>query len=667
MSRPFTFAFNLCVLSVSAVIEPQRRKDSMRKHFAIVLTFLLTFLAYSTSAIYAKDSWNSVTSRNFLVIGNGSEKDNRNVALKLEQFRDAMSQLFPRMVISSPVPTTVIVFKSDSSYRPFKANPNNAGYFQSGPDVNYITLTTEVQGQQDPFNIIFHEYSHLLINNTIGKAPTWFNEGLAEYFSTFSITNDQRVQVGRPISSHVYLLRQTRMLPLKTLFEVDQKSPYYNERAKQSIFYAQSWALTHYLLLNQNQHRATQMARFIDLMSSQTPVEKAFSQAFNSSFETMESELREYVRQDRYRMMQRTVEHKLDSNSELKSKPISEAEAMGHLGDLLLHGNRPEAETYLLKALELDPTLAMAHASLGMLRLRQGRQDEARASLERAVAANSQNYLIHYYYAYVLGKPPKDDVQINYGYPTKLAALIRSELKKTIALRPDFPESYNLLAFINLVTNTDLDESIEMLNRALINSPGRVDFMYMLGQLYVNKDRYKTARPFLEAVAASDEEEKVRRHARKLLETIDAIEEQRAKRARLPQETGTTPTGGTQLMPHDEEQPLPEDASATLRRVLRQPAHGEKRAQGLLLRVECGLSNFIFVVKVGDRVLKLKSESFRKLGLITYDADVKGEVTCGPRIPVTSVVIYFSPNSDTRDKSDGWLRSLAFVPADFQL
>jgi tetratricopeptide (TPR) repeat protein len=640
----------------------------MRKCFAIVLTVVSTFLVTSNSTALAKDSWVSVRSRNFLVIGNGSEKDNQNVALKLEQFRDAISQMFPRIVTSSPVPTTVIVFKSDSSYRPFKANSTNAGYFQPGPDVNYITLTTDVQGSQDPFTIIFHEYTHLLVNNTIRNAPTWFNEGLAEYFSTFSITGDQRVQIGRPIASHVYLLRQVRMLPLKTLFQVDPKSPYYNERAKQSIFYAQSWALTHYLILHQDQRRAEQVARFIDLMSAQEPIEKAFTKAFNTTFEVMESELREYVKQDRHRMMQRTFERKLNPDNELQTKRITDAEANAYLGDLLLHGNRAEAEGYLLKALELDPKLAMAHASLGMLRFRQGRQQEARESLERAVAANSQNYLIHYYYAYVLGKPPKDDIQANYAYPAKLAALIRSELKKAIALRPDFPESYNLLAFINLVTNTDLDESIEMLNRALASSPGRVDFMYMLGQLYMNKDKYQTARPLLETVASSDQEERIRRHAKKLVETIDIIEEQKAKRAKVV-ETSSAPRKPAEVAEPetDEEELETEDSAATLRRVLRAPGSGERRAQGLLLRIECAPANFVFVVRIGDQVLRLRTDNFRKLGLITYDADVKGEITCGPRTPVTSVVVNFLPLADSREKIDGSLKSLTFVPADFQL
>ena len=213
--------------------------------FSLAVSLCLLLVVSQHTPVAAKDTWVSVRTKNFLMIGNASEKDIRNVALKLEQFREAFTNIFPNIKFNTPVPTTVVVFKSDSAYAPFKPNANVAGYFQPGPDVNYITLTTEVRGEQDPFKVIFHEYTHLLVNNTFSNAPLWFNEGLAEYYSTFSITDDQKVQLGLLIRNHIFQLRENKMLPLKTLFAVDEKSPYYNERNKQSIFYAQSWALMH--------------------------------------------------------------------------------------------------------------------------------------------------------------------------------------------------------------------------------------------------------------------------------------------------------------------------------------------------------------------------------------------------------------------------------------
>src|SRR6201988_412967 len=197
--------------------------------FPLAVSLCLLIVVSQPTTVTAKDAWISVRTRNFLLVGNANEKDVRKVGLKLEQFREVFTRLFPNLKFNTPVPTTVIVFKSDSSYAPFKPNPNIAGYFQAGPDVNYITLTTEVRGQQDPFHVIFHEYTHLLVENTFESAPVWFDEGLAEYYSTFSMTDDQKLRLGSPIGNHVFLLRESKMLPLRTLFEVDHKSPHYNE------------------------------------------------------------------------------------------------------------------------------------------------------------------------------------------------------------------------------------------------------------------------------------------------------------------------------------------------------------------------------------------------------------------------------------------------------
>ena len=52
------------------------------------------------------------------------------------------------------------------------------------------------------------------------------------------------------------------------------------------------------------------------------------------------------------------------------------------------------------------------------------------------------------------------------GMAPETAAIMRRELKRAIELRPDFLESYSLLAFVNLVTESELDETMEMLKQA---------------------------------------------------------------------------------------------------------------------------------------------------------------------------------------------------------
>ena len=483
--------------------------------YPVVVTLcLLAVVSQHTPVVFAKDNWISVRTKHFFMVGNDSEKEIKQVGLRLEQFREVFTKLFPNMVFSTPVPTTVVVFKSHSSYAPFKPHANTAGYFQAGRDVNYITLTTEVPGANNPyvvrsgdpddaFHTIFHEYTHLLVNNTFKDAPLWFNEGLAEYYSTFKMTEDRKIMLGAPISNHVYLLRQNQMLPLRALFAVDHKSPHYNEAKKQGIFYAQSWALMHYLLIGKTGFVAP-LTEFLELQNVDVPLEQAFQQAFGMPFETMEKDLRNYIKQDRYNVLNGHFENKVELDTNTQATPLTEAEAQAYLGDLMLHSNRKDAYTYLEKAIKLDPNLGMAHASLGMAYFREGKVNEARASLERAVAANSQNYLAHYYYAFTLSRQSEEGAPVS-AYTPEIAAKIRTHLQKAIALRPDYLESYNLLAFVSLVSGENMNEAVASLKEALKVSPGRKDFSFTLAQLYARSGDYKTAREMLDQLVKAND------------------------------------------------------------------------------------------------------------------------------------------------------------------
>lgn len=636
--------------------------------FPLAVGFCLLVVVSQSTTVSAKDTWVSVRTKNFFMLGNASEKDIRKVGLKLEQFREVFTRLFPKLKFNTPVPTTVIVFKSDSSFTPFKPRANTAGYFQAGTDVNYIALTTEVRGEQDPFDVIFHEYTHLLVDNTFESAPVWFNEGLAEYYSTFQITDDQKIRLGSPIGNHVFLLRDSKMLPLRTLFEVDHKSPHYNESTKSSIFYAQSWALVHYLIIGKA-GKVEQLGKFMELLRTRAPMEQAFQQAFETPFEVMEKDLREYVKKTRYNVIDGHFEKKLELDTNTEATQLTEAEAQAYLGDLLLHSQRKDAYTYLEKALKLDPNLTMAHASLGMAYFREGKVKEAQASLERAVAGDSKNYLAHYYYAYTLSRANPDGPTAG-SFSPEMITKMRDHLQKAIALRPDFPESYNLLAFVSLITGQGIDESIASMKRLLINSPGKQDHIYMLGQLYLRKEDYKMARELLGIVIKSNSEEHVRSHAEQLLKQIDLyeesktrIEEARRDAAKAGEREPVVVYGPNPTRTKE----APADSWSYLREVLRTPGAGETQLQGTLVKIECEAKAIVFVVQTANGLLRLQTATFDDIEITTYDPKVAGEVTCGPWKHENVVIVCYLPNTDKKVKADGVLKSIEFVPAEFKL
>lgn len=225
------------------------------QRFGITVLFVITFV-FAPVSVLAKDEWLQVRSKNFNLIGNASERDIRKVATKLEQFRETFRQLFNKSNLNSEIPTNVVVFKSAAAYKPFKpvradgkVDTYIAGYFQPGEDANYITISAGGE-EAATYGTIFHEYVHFIINTNYGKSevPPWFNEGLAEYYQTFVIEEDQKVKLGLPQSNHLFLLQQNKLIPLETLFKISNYALHENGDHSRSIFYAEAWALIHYLI-----------------------------------------------------------------------------------------------------------------------------------------------------------------------------------------------------------------------------------------------------------------------------------------------------------------------------------------------------------------------------------------------------------------------------------
>src|SRR5262249_5193134 len=124
-------------------------------------------------------------------------------------------------------------------------------------------------------------------------------EGLAEFYSTFALKSDGKgAFIGRVIPQHVYTLRE-RFIPLGELMAVDRTSPLYNEGDRRSIFYAESWALVHYLLTEAGDGRG-RINRYRPAVAGGEPVDRAFAAAFGDDIKEFESKLRNYVRRSIY-------------------------------------------------------------------------------------------------------------------------------------------------------------------------------------------------------------------------------------------------------------------------------------------------------------------------------------------------------------------------------
>jgi Flp pilus assembly protein TadD len=371
------------------------------------LLLLLTLLA--TTALAAvplppeKDTWVTLTAGEFRIYSNASARATTDIATDLLRMREALGKV-TRLEVRSPRPTYVFVFRNERSFAPYRdaifgqKGASVSGGFLSGRLANFIVLDGGTEGGVD--RVVYHELTHYFVRNTLAGLPLWLDEGLAEYYSTFGVSGE-KVSIGRPILDHVYWLRAHPLLPLQQHFAVGHQSPEYNEDSRKGSFYAQSWALVHYLFSDAARQR--QLGKFLAAVGAGTTQEEAFRTAFGGDYAALEHELRAYLKRPAIGF----VNYKLAELAvpELEAmRPVSRDELLYALGSLHAwnRGTQADGEALLNEAVRLNPKHAEAHATLGFLRMARGDRAGATALFEQAIALGSRDATIYLLYGHSL-------------------------------------------------------------------------------------------------------------------------------------------------------------------------------------------------------------------------------------------------------------------------
>jgi tetratricopeptide (TPR) repeat protein len=601
----------------------------LRFHIAAIA--VCAVMALAASPVSAKDKWVNLTSKHFNIVSNADEGDTRQLALKLEQFHFVFSKLF-NISSATTVPITVVVFKSDSSFKPFKplynGKPANlAGYFQGGQDEKLIALN--INGNEEhPMALIFHEYTHLLTSLAPREWPLWFTEGIAEVYSTFDVKKTE-VTLGAPVSRHVFLLRESKFIPFEALFGVRHNSPAYNEREKQGIFYAQSWALAHYLMFADKSARRDQLVEFLTLISRGMEPGPAFTRAFKTDFATMEKDLRRYVGNSSYSAMIYKLES-AEGEKDMSLRQLAEGEAMFYLGNLLMRTNRmDEAETYFKQALQLDANLARPYEGLGFIAQRRNKRDEALEYFKQATARDSKNHLAHFYHAQALFNEAHGAVKPETGKK------IVEELKAAISLMPGFAHAHYLLGATYISMGENLKEAAESMKTALRLAPQEKHYALSLAHAQVRMQDFAAARKTLEPLMASDADEGLKSSARSMIEMIEDYSRTRAAQENSVAPAPTPETASGQPEPTGKRAPT-RAAGQPTRKI-----EGAQVIRGVLVSIECVRGKWTLVVNTTDQLLRFMVTDKEKLEFYSQDPQTEGAVGCGPVNKVA--FIYFKP------------------------
>lgn len=588
----------------------------------------------------AKDKWIRLQTKNFNLVSNANDGETRELALKLEQFRAVFLKIF-KVQNDSAIPVTVVVFKNDNSYKPFKplynGKPANvAGYFQRGQDENLITLNITAKSEERPFAVIFHEYTHLLTSTTPRRWPIWLNEGIAELYSTFEV-NKNKVTLGAPVANHVYHLREQKFVPLKDLFTVTHDSPIYNERQKQGVFYAQSWALAHYLMFGDRMARQPLLSQYVKLIHAGVNAEEAFAQTFKTDYATFEKNLRDYIGRNAYTQVEYTLDS-AEGEKEMTVRSLSDAESQYYLGNILLHTNRvDESEDYFKQALALDASLAGPREGLGFVAMRRKNFDEAESHFKEAVVRDSKNFLAHYYYAESLQRKAR---ATSSRLLKENAKTIIDELKIAITLRPTFAPAYSLLGYIHLSTGENLEEGAQALKTAIRLEPQNSRFKLNLASLQLRLRDFDGAKKLLEPLLDSD----MRASAQAMLDSLESYKKVSDSPASIAtiedvDEERETPTGPERprLKRRErdgEEQPRtnsPTGAPVSL--------EGTERLSGVITSVECKGNAMVISLKTDGKVVRFQVTDHNQVPFFSRAVAYSVDIVCGPNN--LQAIVYF--------------------------
>ena len=257
--------------------------------------------------------WLEIHSTHFTVITDAGDKKGREVALRFEQMRAVFGTLLGRERLNQSVPLTILAFKNDKTFyqvAPLRGGQpiDVPGFFLPGDDQDFIVLNLF---EEESWRAVAHDFAAMLLNYNYPPAQGWFDEGLAEYFSSIRVDNKQ-VELGsdpelapslsedllgnqkeaRPSKSLTELLGAQVWLPLPDLFSMKHDTSTRNLGTHHTLYYAESWIVMHYLL---HEQKLPETGTYFDLvLNQQVPVEDAIQKAFGMSSAQLEKAVKDY-------------------------------------------------------------------------------------------------------------------------------------------------------------------------------------------------------------------------------------------------------------------------------------------------------------------------------------------------------------------------------------
>jgi len=538
----------------------------------------------------------------------------------LEQLRAFFLQQTGQTHDSLP-PVRVIGFRSASEYKPYRLRPSSDGYFAGTDSRDYIVMMTMGAGE---FHIAAHEYAHAILHDRGLQLPPWFNEGLAEFFSTIHI-GERGITLGAKAPSNASLLRNAAWMPLSQLLDLPANSPLRDARESAGLFYAQSWALTEMLVLSPEY--GPRFHAFLTALSSGTPSLKALTTVYAKPADTIAGDVHTWVNsRNRFTPVPLPALVKEKIPVEVSDVPAFAAQLI--LADLLLATGELDRAGALYRELAREqPDSADVSAALGTIALRQGDHDRARRHWKHAIDRGVTDAMLCYRYAML-------------AETAGLAAdEVRPALQRALALNPEFDDARYNLALLEKNAR-QFEAALEHLHAMKVIAPVRAyDYWAAMADAYNEIGRRD------EAIAAA---KKAAAHATTPAGRASAAQLIHMAQTDLAVEFSHDANGRPQLVTTR----IPHNASNWNPFI--EPGDDIRRVQGTLREIECGEKGMRILVDTTGGPLKLAIPDPSHVQMRNAPA----EFTCGPQ-PASPVTAEYAVTK-APEHGDGIVRGLEF-------
>lgn len=290
---------------------------------------------------------------------------------------------------------------------------NPLGAYWRGLYGHHIVVRVDAR-PEERFRRILHEFAHYTTHLIHPEPPRWLDEGLSELWEHAAIT-PSAVEVGRPVADHLRRLRSGKdWIPVQDLIAVNAV-PAANA-SRTAMFYAQSWALGHYLMARQSGAR---------VVPDRVPDAKDLP---------TDDALKAYIQGPMAGRV--TLSTVAGSNNEC-SRPAAvrtmpPLELVINRAQALADSDRAEAALPLLhEVLKHDSGNAEALEALGFVHFTGNRPVEAAATFDAVIAAGKGSHISFYYRAVLAGPVP--------GRSDGQGVIPQVEyLRRAVALNPGF-------------------------------------------------------------------------------------------------------------------------------------------------------------------------------------------------------------------------------------